>query len=54
VIATALATVAFAEQVMPRLMALRVTRSKREEQEVMRDEPVMQKSINNYLKAIGV
>ena len=24
------------------------------EQEVIRDEPVMQKSINNYLKAIGV
>jgi hypothetical protein len=54
VIATALATVAFAEQVMPRLMALRVTKAKRAEQEVVRDEPVMQKSINNYLKAIGV
>ena len=54
VIATALATVAFAEQVMPRLMALRVTKAKRAEQEVIRDEPVMQKSINNYLKAIGV
>lgn len=54
VIATALAAVAFAEQVMPRLMALRITKAKREEQEVARDEPVMQKSINNYLKAIGV
>ena len=54
VIATALACVAFAEQLMPRLMQMRMTRARKEEAITPVQEPIMDRQINNYLKALGV
>jgi hypothetical protein len=54
VIATALACVAFAEQLMPRLLQMRMTRDRKEEAITPVQVPVVDKQINNYLKAIGV
>ena len=54
VIATALACVAFAEQVMPRLLQMRMTRDRKEEVRSPIQEPIMDRQINTYLKAIGV
>jgi len=54
VIATALACVAFAEQLMPRLLQMRMTRDRKEEAVTPVQVPVVDKQINNYLKAIGV
>jgi hypothetical protein len=54
VIATALACVAFAEQVMPRLLQMRMTRDRKEEVRSPMQEPIMDRQINTYLKAIGV
>jgi hypothetical protein len=54
VIATALACVAFAEQLMPRLMQMRMTRARKEEAVTPVQEPIMDRQINNYLKALGV
>ena len=54
VIATALACVAYAEQVMPRLMQMRMTRARKEEAVTPVQEPIMDRQINNYLKALGV
>lgn len=54
VIATALACVAYAEQLMPRLMQMRMTRARKEEAITPVQEPIMDRQINNYLKALGV
>lgn len=54
VIATALGCVAFAEQLMPRLLQMRMTRDRKEEAVTPVQVPVVDKQINNYLKAIGV
>lgn len=54
VIATALGCVAFAEQLMPRLLQMRMTRDRKEEAITPVQVPVVDKQINNYLKAIGV
>jgi hypothetical protein len=54
VIATALACVAYAEQVMPRLLQMRMTRDRKEEVRSPVQEPIMDRQINTYLKAIGV
>ena len=54
VIATALACVAYAEQLMPRLMQMRMTRARKEEAVTPVQEPIMDRQINNYLKALGV
>jgi hypothetical protein len=54
VIATALACVAYAEQLMPRLLQMRMTRDRKEEAINPTQVPVVDKQINNYLKAIGV
>lgn len=54
VIATALGCVAFAEQLMPRLLQMRMTRDRKEEAITPVQMPVVDKQINNYLKAIGV
>jgi hypothetical protein len=54
VIATALGCVAFAEQLMPRLLQMRMTRDRKEEAVSPVQVPVVDKQINNYLKAIGV
>jgi hypothetical protein len=54
VIATALACVAYAEQLMPRLMQMRMTRARKEEAIKPVQEPIMDRQINNYLKALGV
>ena len=54
VIATALACVAYAEQLMPRLLQMRMTRDRKEESINPTQVPVVDKQINNYLKAIGV
>jgi hypothetical protein len=54
VIATALACVAYAEQLMPKLMQMRMTRARKEEAITPVQEPIMDRQINNYLKALGV
>jgi hypothetical protein len=56
VIASALAAAAYAEQVQPRLMQMRLTRDKKQVQDVESDHPgqvQVQKQVGNYLKALG-
>jgi hypothetical protein len=56
VIASALACAAFAEQVQPRLIQMRITRDVSRKKDV-HNEPVgeaMNKNVGNYLKKIGV
>ena len=55
VIAAALATAAYAEQVQPRLIQARITRgvSKRQE-EFTPEEIATQRGVSSYLKKIGV
>ena len=55
VMATALACAAFAEQVQPRLMAMRLTRKvASERKEEMPETEVVNRQINNYLQYIGI
>ena len=58
VIASALAAAAYAEQVQPRLIQMRLTRDLSRKQDPLQDEsPVVmagQKSVSNYLKRIGL
>ena len=55
VMATALACAAFAEQVQPRLMAMRLTRKVAlERKEEMPETEVVNRQINNYLQYIGI
>jgi hypothetical protein len=56
VIASALATAAFAEQLQPRLIANRVTRDKKESKSDENEhggQVQVQKQVSNYLKALG-
>jgi hypothetical protein len=56
VIAAALAAAAYAEQVQPRLIQMRLTRDKKEVQDAESDHPgqaQVQKQVGNYLKALG-
>ena len=56
VIASALAAAAFAEQLQPRLIANRVTREKKEQQDAESEaggQIQVQKQVSNYLKALG-
>jgi len=55
VIATALACAAFAEQVQPVLIANRITRLQKENQDSEQAPEVaqVQKQVGNYLKALG-
>jgi hypothetical protein len=56
VIAAALAAAAYAEQVQPRLIQMRLTRDKKEVQNAESDHPgqaQVQKQVGNYLKALG-
>ncbi|NBW12739.1 MAG: hypothetical protein EBR82_32410, partial [Caulobacteraceae bacterium] len=55
VMATALGCAAYAEQVQPRLMQMRVTRKSVQAQELTAPESqVVGRQINNYLQYIGV
>ena len=55
VIATALATIAWAEQVQPRLIAMRLSRQISLKQDEYTPEQIaVGKNVSNYLKAIGV
>jgi hypothetical protein len=56
VIASALATAAFAEQLQPRLIANRVTKDKKEsknDENEQGGQVQVQKQVSNYLKALG-
>jgi hypothetical protein len=56
VIASALAAAAYAEQVQPRLIQMRLTREKKAVQDEENDNPngqQVQKQVSNYLKALG-
>jgi hypothetical protein len=56
VIASALASAAFAEQLQPRLIAERVTRVQKEAQDQSNTNPEgaqVQRQVGNYLKALG-
>ena len=56
VIAAALAAAAYAEQVQPRLIQMRLTKDKKEVQDAESDHPgqaQVQKQVGNYLKALG-
>ena len=55
VVATALACAAFAEQVQPRLIQMRVTRQRVKQQEQIAPESqVVGRQVNNYLQMIGI
>ena len=55
VVATALACAAFAEQVQPRLIQMRVTRATvKEQQDIAPESQVVGRQINNYLQQIGI
>jgi hypothetical protein len=54
--ATALAAAAFAEQVQPRLIQMRLTREKKQVQDAESEgggQAQVQKQVGNYLKALG-
>jgi hypothetical protein len=54
--ATALAAAAFAEQVQPRLIQMRLTREKKQVQDAESEgsgQVQVQKQVSNYLKALG-
>jgi hypothetical protein len=55
VIASALACAAYAEQVQPRLIAMRLTREQKANQDGSESAEVaqVQKQVGNYLKALG-
>jgi hypothetical protein len=56
VIAAALAAAAYAEQVQPRLIQMRLTRDKKEVQDAESGhsgQAQVQKQVGNYLKALG-
>lgn len=55
VVASALACAAFAEQVQPRLIQMRVTRATvKEQQDIAPESQVVGRQINNYLQQIGI
>ncbi|NDB70422.1 MAG: hypothetical protein EB015_20930, partial [Methylocystaceae bacterium] len=55
VIASALAAAAYAEQVQPRLIAMRITKSVSQSQESHTPEELsVGKNVSNYLKNIGL
>ena len=58
VIASALACAVYAEQVQPRLIAMRLTRDRARKADDMADQSAVanagQRSVSNYLKRIGV
>jgi hypothetical protein len=55
VIATALAVAAYAEQLQPRLLQMKITRAVSKSQETMTPEEItVGKNVSNYLKYIGI
>ena len=55
VIACALAVAAYAEQLQPRLLQMKITREVSKAQEIMSPEEIaVGKNVSNYLKYIGI